>query len=352
MLALKPMTKLLELTEKGLFCAPAGIYIDPWRPVDKAVITHAHGDHARWGCGAYLCASRGKDILQIRLGESAPIQSLEFGESLFLNEVRLSLHPAGHILGSAQVRLEYQGEVAVVSGDYKIEPDVTCDAFEAIRCDLFVSESTFGLPHYRWRPQSQVFTEVHEWWKNNLSEGRTSLLLAYSLGKAQRVLAGLDSSLGPIAAHGSVLRLNEAYIENGVALPPCVALTSDTLREINGRGLVVAPPSVMNTPWLRKLAPYSTAFASGWMQVRGQRRRHGVDRGFVLSDHADWGGLLQAIKDTKAQEIWLTHGYTYPLERFLRDSGINARELKTEYGDDENEELGAEQVATASEEPL
>ncbi|MFN8390149.1 MAG: ligase-associated DNA damage response exonuclease [Bdellovibrionota bacterium] len=335
------MTQLLELTDAGLYCPPAGIHIDPWRGVERAVVTHAHGDHARWGSHSYLCAARGESILRIRLGDEARIESLGWGESLMINDVKLSFHPAGHILGSAQVRLERAGEVVVVSGDYKTDPDRTCDPFEPIRCDTFVTESTFGLPIYRWLPDSEIFRDLHEWWARNSAEGRTSIVLAYALGKAQRVLAGLDESYGPIAGHGAVLRLNVGYRAAGIDLPTCVALLPENLREIKGRGLIVAPPSVLNTPWIRKLAPYSTAFASGWMAVRGQRRRRGVDRGFPLSDHADWNGLLSAIRETQAETVWVTHGYTFPLVKWLRESGIRSKELKTEFSaesDDASEE--------------
>lgn len=331
------MTKLLELTDRGLYCPPADAYIDPWRPVERALITHGHGDHARFGSTSYLAATKSKRILELRLGAEASIQTLAYGSALSQNGVRISFHPAGHILGSAQIRLEYQGEIAVVSGDYKVEADTTCDAFEPIRCHTFVTESTFGLPIYRWQPEAALVSEMNEWWADNQAQGVTSVVLAYSLGKAQRVLAGLEESQGPIAVHGSVFRLNEAYRAAGVVLPDCQTLGTENLHEIRGKGIVVAPPSVQNTPWLRKLAPYSTAFASGWMLVRGQRRRNGVDRGFPISDHADWPGLLEAIAATGAQSVWVTHGSTEAFSRYLCSQGYDARPLQTEFSSESDE---------------
>jgi len=342
------MSNLLTLTDRGLHCPAADIYIDPWKPVERAVITHAHGDHARRGSNSYLCAARGEQVLRLRLGKSARVQAVQWGEKLLVNDVALSLHPAGHILGSAQIRLERAGEVAVISGDYKTEADRTCDPFEPLRCHTFVTESTFGLPIYRWRPQAEVFEEIAEWWRVNAAAGRTSLISAYSLGKAQRVLAGLDPSVGPIGAESAVWEMSEAYREAGIELPQCVKVTEDTVPLLKGRGLIIAPPG-HDSDLLHRLEPLSTAFASGWMQIRGQRRWRSVDRGFVLSDHADWNGLLQSVSDTGAQEVWVTHGYTAPLVRWLKSAELDARELKTQfksYADEAppDEELSEEQL--------
>ncbi len=334
--------ELLELTDRGLFCPGGNFYIDPWKPVERAVITHGHGDHARVGASHYLCAERSREILRIRLGETASIQCQPWGEALRVGDVDVSFHPAGHILGSAQIRVEQRGQVVVVGGDFKVAPDSTCDPFESIRCHTFVSESTFGLPIYRWPADETIFCDINKWWASNQSLGVTSVIYAYALGKAQRVLAGLDASIGPIATHGSVHRLNSAYSVAGVVLPESSLLSSENIGEIVGKGMVVAPPSVQNTPWLRKLAPYATSFASGWMLIRGQRRRRGVDRGFPLSDHADWDGLLSAITSTGASTIWVTHGSTGPFSQFLRERGLDARELKTEFhgdADEQGEEL-------------
>ncbi|MFN7140954.1 MAG: ligase-associated DNA damage response exonuclease [Limisphaerales bacterium] len=331
---------LLRNTESGLYCPPGDFFIDPWRPVDFAVVTHAHSDHARWGSRHYLVAKRGEHIFRERLGPGAHIQSLPFGETLSRKGVTVSFHPAGHILGSAQVRIEHRGEVCVVSGDYKIEPDATCDAFEPVRCDLFVTECTFGLPIYRWRPQAEVFAEINDWWRENQSKERTSVLFGYSLGKAQRLLSGLDPSIGPIVVHGAVDNLLPAYREAGIALPETVRATPEVARATRGKAMVIAPPSADNTPWLRKFGEYSNAFASGWMQIRGTRRRRALDRGFVLSDHVDWNGLLETIKATGAETIWATHGYTAPVVRWLREHGWQAEPIATRYEGEEVAEAG------------
>jgi putative mRNA 3-end processing factor len=320
---------LLENTEKGLYCAAGDFYIDPWHAVDFAVVTHAHSDHARPGSRYYLCAAPGRELLQERLGADAAIETIPYGKTLTRNGVQLSLHPAGHILGSAQVRVESRGEIWVVSGDYKTEPEKTCAPFEAIRCHTFVTESTFGLPIYHWRPQSEIFAEINLWWRKNQSERRTSVIFAYSLGKSQRLLSGLDASLGPIFVHGSAAKFLPFYANAGIALP---AITqAENIRAAGGRGLVIAPASTEGSPWLRKFGDISRAFASGWMQIRGARRRRALDRGFVLSDHADWDGLRAVISATGAERIWATHGYTGPLVHWLREQGRQAEALSTQF---------------------
>lgn len=324
---------LLSLTDHGLYCAAGDFFVDPWRPVGRAVITHAHGDHARPGSAAYLCAAPGAGILQARMGSDAAIETLPYGETTTINGVRVSFHPAGHILGSAQVRLEYGGDVWVVSGDYKTDPDPTCAPFEPVRCHTFITEATFGLPIYRWPPQAVVFADVNGWWRANQAAGRASILFAYALGKAQRVMAGVDPAIGPIYVHGAVLRLNAAYRAAGVALPDW-AYVGDALPKTDwSRSLIVAPTSAQGTPWLRRFGEQSAAFASGWMRVRGQRRRRAVDRGFVLSDHVDWPGLMAAIEATGASRVLVTHGYSAVVARYLRDKGLEAYELDTPFDD-------------------
>lgn len=332
------MADLLQNTDRGLYCAAGDFYVDPWRAVPRAVITHAHSDHARWGSEHYLCAERGVGVLRERLGKSISVQGARFGETVSLNGVKVSLHPAGHILGSAQIRIEHAGEVWVVSGDYKIEADRTCDAFEPVRCHCFITESTFGLPVYRWRPQSEVFTEINNWWRRNQESGCTSVLYAYSLGKAQRLLGGIDPSLGPIFIHGSVEKLLPSYREAGIALPETQPVSVETIHAAAGRGLVVAPQSVADSPWLRRFGDISTAFASGWMQIRGARRRESLDRGFILSDHADWPGLHEAIRATGARRILVTHGYTGVMVRYLREQGFEADALETRFTGDRLDE--------------
>lgn len=322
---------LLRLTEHGLFCEAGGFHVDPWRPVPRAVVTHAHSDHARWGCERYLASAVGEHVFRARLGAGAHIQLAGWGEPVDISGVSVSFHPAGHILGSAQVRLEHRGEIWVVSGDYKVEPDPTCAAWEPVRCHTFITESTFGLPIYRWEPQRAVFTEIDEWWRANQADGRTSVLFGYALGKAQRLLAGVDASIGPIFTHGAVEKLNAAYRASGVALPP-TTYAGDAAKDTDwSRALIVAPPSANGTPWMRRFGAVSTGFASGWMQIRGARRRRSLDRGFVLSDHVDWPGLTGTIDATGAERIWVTHGYREPVVRWLREHGLEAEAVATRF---------------------
>lgn len=340
------MVHLIEVSDSGLFCAAGDFHIDPWRPVPRAIVTHAHADHACRGCGRYLTTNDGVHVLRARMGEEAAVDAVGYGQAIEIGGVRVSLHPAGHLLGSAQVRLERSGRVEVVSGDYKVEPDPTCRAFEPLRCHLFVTESTFGLPVYRWRPWSEEIGSLNAWWRRNAAEGLASIVFAYALGKAQRILAGLDAETGPIVAHGAVEALVRAYRAAGVALPP-TRLASEFARgdEALRRAIVLAPPSAQGTTWLRRFGAARTAFASGWMRVRGARRRRAVDRGFVISDHADWPGLLGAIEATGAEEVLVTHGYAAVLARWLRDHGKDARPLATRYVGERPDEVGDVDVA-------
>jgi putative mRNA 3-end processing factor len=321
---------LLRVTDRGLFCERGGFHVDPWAAVDRAVVTHAHGDHVAWGCGAYLTAAPGAAVLGRRLQPGARIRAVAYGDPVDVGGVRVSLHPAGHILGSAQVRVEHDGEVWVVSGDYKTEPDPTCAAYEPVRCHTFVTECTFGLPVYRWAPAASVFGDIHAWWRANQDAGKASLLFGYALGKAQRLLAGLDPAAGPILTHGAVEAITALYRQAGVELPPTTHVAASD-RAIWSRALVVAPPSADGSAWARRFGVQSTAFASGWMAVRGARRRSAVDRGFAISDHVDWPSLLAAIAATGAERVWATHGYTAVLERWLREHGLDARAIETRY---------------------
>ncbi|MCQ4280112.1 ligase-associated DNA damage response exonuclease [Stutzerimonas stutzeri] len=329
---------LVVARPEGLYCPPGDFYIDPWRPVDRAVITHAHGDHARWGMGHYLASRDSEGILRSRIAADMPLQTLAYGESVDHHGVKLSFHPAGHVLGSAQVRLEYKGEVWVASGDYKVEPDGTCAPFEPVRCHTFITESTFGLPIYRWPSQAQVFREINDWWRANAAAGRASVLFCYAFGKAQRILHGLDESIGTIVVHGAVEPLNKVYREGGVYLPPTVY--AGDLKKGDPRlkhAIILAPPSAGGSTWMRRFGDYADAFASGWMMLRGTRRRRGVDRGFVLSDHADWPGLLWAIEQTGAERVMVTHGSVPILVRYLREMrGLDAQAFETEYGDEDD----------------
>lgn len=324
-------TPLLQLTSRGIYCEPGDFYIDPWQAVDRAVVTHGHSDHARWGSRHYLGTREGERVFRTRLGDDINLQTLEYGEPVTLNGVRLSLHPAGHILGSAQVRVEYRGEIYVASGDYKTDPDPTCTPFELVRCHTFITESTFGLPIYRWCPQAEIYAEINAWWLANQQMKKTSVLFAYALGKAQRLLAGLDPSIGPIYTHGAVERINRDYRDTGVLLPDTEHAGPAERGKDWSTSIVVAPVSAQGTPWMRKFGTVSTGMASGWMQIRGARRRRSVDRGFVLSDHVDWPNLMRVVRETGAEQVWVTHGYSPVVVRWLREQGLKARVLETPY---------------------
>jgi putative mRNA 3-end processing factor len=320
---------------EGLYCPQGNFYIDPWRPVDRAVITHGHSDHARPGNGHYLTMALGAPILRKRLGADISLETLSYGETINHHGVTLSLHPAGHVLGSAQVRLEYQGQVWVASGDYKLDADGTCEPFEPVRCHTFITESTFGLPIYRWIPQTELFADINTWWQRNAANQRTSVLFCYALGKAQRLLSGLDPSIGPIIAHGAMAPLNQIYREAGVSLPSTQNAADIADVAQLRKSMVLAPPSAQGTTWMKRFGDYADGFASGWMHLRGPRRRRGLDRGFVMSDHADWPGLQQAIAATGAQRVFVTHGQVEVMVRWLTEQGLQAQGFSTEYGNEE-----------------
>jgi len=309
---------MLKFTERGIYCPPADMYIDPWEPVEKAIVTHGHSDHARWGMGRYLCHAHTAPILRLRLGTDIATQEVEYGETITVNGVRISLHPAGHIIGSAQIRLEYRGEIWVVSGDYKLVQDSLSVPYEPIPCHQFVTESTFGLPIYQFPDPASVFQEINAWWERNASEGLNSVLLGYALGKSQTILTQLNTTIGPVFLHGAVANVNAALGEIGYEFPG-ERVTPETDRKSITSAMIVAPPSVLGSPWLRKLTPYRIALCSGWMQLRGARRRRGVDRGFVLSDHCDWQQLNRAVAATGAETVYVTHGYEAPFARWLRE---------------------------------
>jgi putative mRNA 3-end processing factor len=328
---------LLRPAEGGLYCEAGDFYIDPWQPVRRAVITHAHGDHARMGSSSYLCAREGEGVLRTRLGTDANIRAVEWGEVVDVDGVRVSLHPAGHILGSAQIRVERAGEVWVVSGDYKTAPDPTCTPFELVRCHTFITESTFGLPIYRWPNERGVFDEIRAWWSANRDDGRASVMFAYALGKAQRLLAGLaDADIGPVYTHGAVERLNRDYRAAGVRLAE-TRYASDLPKGTSFAGsLIVAPPSAAGSTWMRRFGDLSTGFASGWMRIRGTRRRLSLDRGFALSDHVDWPSLLAAVEGTGAERVWVTHGFREPLVRWLTERGLDASVVASSWKGEED----------------
>lgn len=343
---------LLRSTDRGLYCEAGDFHIDPWLPVERAVITHAHGDHARWGSQHYLAARAGERVLRTRLGPQASISTVDYGERVTFNDVHVSLHPAGHILGSAQIRVEHRGEVWVASGDYKTEPDDTCTPFELVPCHTFITESTFGLPIYRWQPQSDTFAAMHAWWRANVAEGRVSVIYAYALGKAQRLLNGLrHAPAGPVYTHGAVERLNADYRASNVELVPTTRASLMPGDHDWTGALVIAPPSAAGSLWLRRFGTLSTAFASGWMSVRGMRRRRTVDRGFSLSDHVDWPSLLHTIQATGAEQVLVTHGYRESLVRWLTEHGVSARVVASAWKGELDDPEPAQEPAPAGEEP-
>ncbi len=328
---------LLEFTDRGIYCAGADVYIDPWRPVDRALITHGHSDHSRWGHKHYLCTREAEPVIRHRLRDIRT-ETVAYGEEKTINGYRFSFHPAGHIPGSAQIRVEHKGEIWVVSGDYKLEDDGLSTPFEPLACHSFITECTFGLPVYTWKPQEKVFAEINDWWRTNAAAGRVSILTGYALGKAQRLIQGLDAQIGPIFTHGAVENTNQVLRRQGIALQDTVRVGQELDKAAYRGGIVIAPPSALGSSWVKKFAPYSTAMASGWMSLRGTRRRRAADRGFVLSDHADWEGLNKAVADTGAERIFVTHGYTDIFRRWLLEQGYDAHIVSTEYQGETAEE--------------
>jgi putative mRNA 3-end processing factor len=347
---------LLEFTDKGIYCAEGEFYIDPWQPVDNAVITHAHADHAYTGHKHYLAHYYSKEVLLYRLG-AINLQTVVYGEKVMKNGVQISLHPAGHVIGSAQIRIEYKGEVWVVSGDYKVEDDGISTPFEPVRCNHFISECTFGMPVYQWKPQAQIFNDINSWWRSNAEHNLATVLVGYSLGKSQRILQNLDLSIGKVYTHGVIENTNEALRRNGIVLNPTERITPASTKEEVRKGIILAPPSSVGTPWMRRFQPYSFGYCSGWMAIRGAKRRRAADRGFVLSDHADWDGLISAIDATGCESVYLTHGYTATFARYLSEIGFDAHEVHTLYGDDkelaeESKEAAVEDSASTGGSPL
>ena len=330
---------LLSETPAGLFCEVGGFHLDPVRPALRAVITHAHADHARPGSQSYLCAEPAVALLRRRLGADARIEALPYGRSLRLGSVGLSLHPAGHLLGSAQARLERAGEVWVASGDYKREPDPTCAPFEPLRCHTFITEATYALPIFRWDDPRAVAAEILAWWDSNRTAGRAAVLYCYALGKSQRILAELARLTDREAwVHGAMQGFIEDYRNAGVRLLSTRWLTETAKGTSFAGQLVLAPLSARGSVWARRLGPREEAFASGEMRIRGRRRRRSLDRGFALSDHADWPGVLRTIRETGCERVLAAHGHRSALVRALTESGIDARVLQAGLGAEPDEE--------------
>ncbi len=325
---------LLVHTALGLYCPKADVYLDPWKPVKKAILTHGHADHARWGSSSYLCTPTAAPVIKYRLGD-INLETLPFGEEKLINGVSFLFHPAGHVLGSAQIKVSYKGEMVVFSGDYKTANDGFSEAFEPVKCHTFITESTFGLPVYHWQDQKWVFNEMEEWCKNNRNNGQLSILYGYSLGKAQRILQGLPESIGPIFTHSTIEAVLNVMRNQGVSLKNTIPVNEHLTRADLLSGVIIAPPAAQNSNWLKKFEPIRNGVVSGWMALRGARRRRNADKGFVLSDHADWEGLNEAISLTGAENVFVTHGYTDILSKWLIDKGLNAHPLETNFEGDE-----------------
>ena len=321
---------VLTFTPEGIYCPAGDFYIDPWRPVPRALITHGHSDHARWGMGSYLATHAALPVIRHRLGDISA-EGINYGEVRQIGRARVSFHPAGHVPGSAQIRVEAAGEVWVASGDYKVVNDGLSTPFEPVKCHHFITESTFGLPVFNWPAQDAVADQINDWWRGCAAAGKTAFLGCYALGKAQRLLTMLDPAIGPVLTHTAIENTNAVMRAQGIALPDTLRADSDLTPKDHPGALVLAPPSALDSAWARKFGPRETGFASGWMAVRGIRRRRSGDRGFVISDHADWGGLLSAIKATEAENIYVTHGYTDIFARYLNENGWNAQVVPTQF---------------------
>ncbi|MEM9064609.1 MAG: ligase-associated DNA damage response exonuclease [Planctomycetota bacterium] len=330
---------LLASDGRGLFCSAGGFHIDPWKKVPLAIITHAHADHARPGCGKYIASQSCVPLLRSRLGADIDIRPLAYGEFLTLGRTRVSLHPAGHIRGAAQVRVEAaSGEVWIAAGDYKRQSDASAEQFEVVKCDVFITEATFALPVYRFPDPVEVVREIREWWRSCAERGKPAVLFSYSLGKTQRVLAELQRldqlPETPVLLHGAALELTELYREQGVAMLKTTPAPEHKRGKRLGPCLAIAPPAAAGGPWMRRFGSstaFETGFASGWSRIRGMRRRANHDRGFVLSDHADWNDIIRTVRDTGARRVLCTHGSTVPLARYLKEKGWDAEVLNTKY---------------------
>lgn len=331
------MSNLLTFTPEGIYCAAGDFHIDPWLPVPLALITHGHADHSRLGMGAYMATTSAAPVMRHHLGE-IKMDTVAYGDVTSINGVDVSFHPAGHVPGSAQIRVAHKGDVWVASGDYKTVDDGLSEPFEPVRCNAFITESTFGLPVFNWTPQDILADQINDWWARNAADGVFSLLSCYALGKAQRLLRAVDPSIAPILTHAAIENTNRIMRGQGIALPDTTLVTPDLDLKAHKGALVLATPSALNSTWARRFKPASAAFASGWMALRGVRRRRAADRGFIMSDHADWNGLNDAIKQTGAERIFVTHGYTSVFSRWLSEQGYDAKVVQTQFDDDAGED--------------
>ncbi len=329
------MLHFIQFTKKGIYCTPGKFYLDPWEPVDYAIISHGHADHARWGMKHYLSHKLTKPIIQHRLGKDISVESLDYGEIKTINGVKVSFHPAGHLIGSAQVRLEYKGEIVVFSGDYKVDRDEISTPFEVVKCHTFITESTFGLPIYKWESNDKLKATMQNWVVQNQHLGKTSVFIGYSLGKAQRIMKLLEG-VDEIYVHTAIDNINKAINSTGYPLPDYKQIDWDSKQKMQGK-IIIVPPALLGSKMLTKIPNAATAICSGWMQIRGNRRWKAVDAGFAVSDHADWDGLLYAVKASNAEKVYVTHGSQASFSKYLNEIGIDAEELITDYGEEEKE---------------
>lgn len=325
------MADVLTFTPRGIYCPAGDFYIDPWEPVDRALITHGHADHARDGMGAYLATTTAAPVMRHRLGDIR-LNTIDYGEVREIGDASVSYHPAGHVPGSAQIRVEVDGQVWVASGDYKTVDDGLSEPFEPVKCHAFITETTFGLPIFRWTPQDILADQINTWWAANAANGRYSILSAYALGKAQRLMRAVNADIGPILTHGAIENTNAILRAQGFTLPDTIRVTGDVNVKDYPGALVLTTPSAIAGTWARQFGQAGTGFASGWMTLRGVRRRRGLERGFVMSDHADWAGLNSAIGATGAEKVFVTHGYTSQFRKWLISQGYDAHVVSTEYG--------------------
>ena len=339
--------KFIKFTKKGIYCIPGKFYLDPWYPVDYAIISHGHADHSRLGNKHYLCHQNSKNILLHRLGKDISIETLNYNQIKTINGVKVSFSPAGHIIGSVQIKLEYKGKIVVFSGDYKTNPDFITTPFEPVKCHEFITESTFGLPIYSWKTEADIQKQLQQWILNNQKQNKTSVFFGYSLGKAQRIMSLIDG-LDDMYVHSAINNLNQAISESGIVLPKSKLITSDFNKKDIQNKTVILPPALLGSKLLKKIPNAATAICSGWMQIRGNRRWKGVDAGFAVSDHADWNGLLSAVKATEAQKVYVTHGSQAVFSKYLNEIGIESQEVVTEYGTEDNEDAKDQPLTTAS----
>ena len=322
-----PKQNLILQKSQGLYCEPANVWIDPYKPVEKAIITHAHSDHFTNGCREYICSIETGLLLRKRFGNNINLKTFDYDKNFFINGINFSLHPSGHILGSSQIKINAGSEVWLITGDLKRQKDKTCRSYKKLKTDFLICESTFALPIFNWESTQKIIDNITKWVFQN--EDSTSILFCYSLGKAQRLLSELiTQNLKNIYVHKSINNMNIIYKKLGIELEEAKLFNNDI--EINNikNSLLLLPPSLNNRNFLKKFNRVQTGFASGWMSIRALKKRSGYDKGFTISDHADWKGLIKTIRESEAKRVFLNHGEGEYLANFLRDKeDLNIQQL-------------------------